>query len=105
MYKGKLRALGTVEELKDLVPGGDVVEVYVEDAKIPGNVLEELGNYGKVRFENGLLRLYLEKGEEKAIQIIDVLRHYNIPVSKLMIKEPSLDDVFTYLTGARLREE
>jgi len=33
------------------------------------------------------------------------LRRRGIQVKRIMVKEPTLDDVFTYLTGARLREE
>lgn len=104
MYKGRLKALGTVEELKDLVPGGDIVEVYTSAPKIAENVLGELQVFGRVKLEDGVLRLYLEKSEEKIVEIVDLLKRYNVPVLKLMVREPTLDDVFTYLTGARLRE-
>ncbi|ADV64411.1 ABC transporter ATP-binding protein [Desulfurococcus mucosus] len=105
IHKGRLRALGTIDELKDLIPGGDVVEIQVGGTGIPVSIMEKLGEYGRVEAGNGSLRIYLEKGEEKVVDIVDLLRRNNIAVSRLMIKEPTLDDVFTYLTGARLRGE
>jgi len=105
IYRGKLRALGTVDELKDLVPGGDVVELYVNEKTLPPQLLSKLSEYGRVEVREGVLRIYLEKGEEKTVNILDTLRAHGVTVSKLMIKEPTLDDVFTYLTGASLRGE
>ncbi|AFL66956.1 ABC transporter ATP-binding protein [Desulfurococcus amylolyticus] len=105
IYKGRLRALGTISELKDMIPGGDVVEIQVNNDKLPNNIVERLNEYGRVEFKNRVLRVYLEKGEEKVVDIVDLLKKNNITVSRLMIKEPTLDDVFTYLTGASLRGE
>jgi ABC-2 type transport system ATP-binding protein len=52
-----------------------------------------------------VLKVYVEKGEEKVIDIIELFRRYNVKILRIMVKEPTLDDVFTYITGAKLREE
>lgn len=104
IYKGKLRALGTVEELKDLVPKGDVIELVVASNTIPEGLLREISELGDYQVENSTIRIFLERGEEKAADIVEKFKQHGVKISKLMIKEPSLDDVFTYITGARLKE-
>lgn len=105
IYKGKLRALGTISELKDSVPGGDLIEVQYEGGVIPENILGALRDFGRVEAGSSVLKLYVEKGEEKVIDVIELFRRNNVKILKIMVKEPTLDDVFTYITGARLREE
>ncbi|MEM1732073.1 MAG: ABC transporter ATP-binding protein [Desulfurococcaceae archaeon] len=105
IHAGKLRALGTIEELKDMIPRGDVLEIHAP-SPIPVDLLNELNTvYGRAK-SNGsnVVFIYLERGEEKVLEIVDVFRKYGVKISKIIMKEPSLDDVFTYLTGARLRE-
>lgn len=105
IFKGKLRAIGTIGELKDLIPSGDVIEIHVKDRVINERVVENLEEFGLVKISEGVIKVYVNKSEEKVIDIIDMFRKHNITIDKLMIKEPSLDDVFTYITGAKLRED
>ncbi len=104
VHKGKLRALGTIEELKDSIPRGDVVEVEYEGV-LSSSIIEKLREYGKVKVAGSTLRIYVEKGEEKVLEIVDALKLSGIRTKKVSVKEPTLDDVFTYITGAKLREE
>jgi ABC-2 type transport system ATP-binding protein len=104
MYRGRLRALGTIEELKDSIPRGDVIEVQVQGGLGEDEVIRELEVFGKVRVDADTITIYSDKAEEKVVEVIDALRRSGLQVKKIMIKEPTLDDVFTYLTGARLRE-
>lgn len=105
IFKGKLRALGTVSELKDLIPSGDVIEIIVKDKISDEKIIHNLGEFGSIKISEGVVKIYVSKSEEKVVDIIDLFRKHNIRIDKLMIKEPSLDDVFTYITGARLRED
>jgi len=105
IYKGKLRALGTISELKDSIPSGDLVEVQFEGGGIPEGLLRALRDIGRVEARSSVLKVYVEKGEEKVIDIIELFRRYNVKILRIMVKEPTLDDVFTYITGAKLREE
>jgi ABC-2 type transport system ATP-binding protein len=106
MYKGKLRALGTVRELKDQIPGGDVVEISFEGSReLVEKVLGGLGGVSKHVVDDGRLVAYMNKGEEMAAEIVNALTGYGIKVKRIMVQEPTLDDVFFYFTGARLGEE
>lgn len=105
MYRGELRTLGSVKELKDQVPGGDVVEVSFEGnrEKVRG-VLLKLDGIGRYMLENDKIVAYLNKGEERAAEIVSALMSAGIKVKRIMVQEPTLDDVFFYFTGARLGE-
>jgi len=105
IYKGRLRALGTISELKDSIPSGDVIEVQYEALNLPGELLRELGVYGRVKQESDRITIYVERGEEKVVDIVDLFKKRGVRIKKIMVKEPTLDDVFTYITGAKLRGE
>lgn len=106
IFKGKLRALGTVSELKDRVPSGDVIEISFEGPEEEvRKVISSIPGIGGYTIANHKARMFLNRGEEKAVSIIQALAGSGIKVRKIMIQEPTLDDVFFYLTGARLREE
>ncbi|MGB9786709.1 MAG: ATP-binding cassette domain-containing protein [Infirmifilum uzonense] len=105
IFKGRLRALGRVEELKDQIPGGDIVEIQFEgDEEKVKRLLDSLSEIGKYQFSDHRVRIYLNKGEEKAVEIINNFTSLNIRVKKVMIQEPTLDDVFFYFTGSMLKE-
>ncbi|MEM1526533.1 MAG: ABC transporter ATP-binding protein [Ignisphaera sp.] len=104
IYKGKLKAVGTVKELKDSVPLGDVVELDLT-AHVDSKILDILNQFGRVSASGNKVLIYVNRGEEVAVNIIDSLRRVGVKVVRIMVKEPTLDDVFFYLTGAKLKEE
>jgi ABC-2 type transport system ATP-binding protein len=73
IYKGRLRALGTIEELKDSIPRGDVIEIQF-DGLLPEGLRSELEAYGRLELRSNALTIYVEKGEEKVIDIVDLLK-------------------------------
>lgn len=105
LYKGKLRALGTVRELKDQIPGGDVVEIVFEGPRVVvERALEKLGGVSRYVVDNGRLVAYMNRGEEVAAEIVNLLSASGVRIKRIMVQEPTLDDVFFYFTGARLGE-
>lgn len=105
IYKGRLRALGRVDELKDQIPGGDIVEIHYEGSEADvKRVLESISGVGKYQLVDHRVRIYLNRGEERAAEILSLFTASNIKVKRIMIQEPTLDDVFFYFTGATLRE-
>jgi len=104
MYKGVLRSVGTVKELKDSIPYGDVVELEL-DSPLERDVVEALSSFGKVVYADNKVMLYVNRGEEVAVEVVDMLRRSSRRILRMMVKEPTLDDVFFYLTGAKLKEE
>ena len=102
--QGKIVALGTPDELKRQV-AGDVVVVGTDHAS--DRVLELLKGQSYVReatSADGIVRLYVDRGETAMPQIIRVLDSAGIALSSLSLNRPSLDDVFLRQTGRSLRE-
>jgi ABC-2 type transport system ATP-binding protein len=101
---GKIVALGTPDELKRQV-AGDVVVVGTDHNS--DRVLELLYGQSFVReatTADGIVRLYVDRGETALPQIIRVLDGAGVALSSLSLNRPSLDDVFLRQTGRWLRE-
>jgi ABC-2 type transport system ATP-binding protein len=101
---GKIVALGTPDELKRQV-AGDVVVVGTDPNS--DRVLELLNGQSFVReatTADGIVRLYVDRGETALPQIIRVLDGAGVALSSLSLNRPSLDDVFLRQTGRSLRE-
>jgi ABC-2 type transport system ATP-binding protein len=102
--QGKIVALGSPDELKRQV-AGDVVVVGTDHAS--DRVLELLKGQSYVReatSADGIVRLYVDRGETAMPQIIRVLDSAGIPLASLSLNRPSLDDVFLRQTGRSLRD-
>ncbi len=107
MYRGSLKALGTPAELKDMIPRGDVIELRVEgviEDEVVRRLCEALES-DRISISNGLVRVHVDRGEERIATAIEVLTRHGVKVRSVSMREPSLDDVFFYFTGARLKED
>lgn len=107
MYRGSLRALGTPEELKDGIPGGDIIEAVV-DGSVGDDIIESIrSSVEAVRIDlsDAVIRIYVNRGEEKIARVVDLFSRGGVRVRQISLKEPSLDDVFFYYTGAKLAGE
>ncbi len=101
---GKIVALGTPDALKRQV-AGDVVVVGADNAS--DRVLQLMRGESFVREAtagDGLVRLYVDRGETAMPQIIRVLDADGIVLTSLSLNRPSLDDVFLRQTGRSLRD-
>ncbi len=106
IHRGRLVALGTPEELKDRVPSGDVIEMRVE-GELDGQLLSRIraeAEASKVKYSDGRLKVYLNRGEEFLPRLITMLTSSGIKIHSATVREPSLDDVFFYYTGLSIRE-
>jgi ABC-2 type transport system ATP-binding protein len=101
---GKIVALGTPDELKRQV-AGDVVVVGTDDGAV--RALELLKSQPFVReatLADGIVRLYVDRGETAMPQILRTLDSAGIALASLSLNRPSLDDVFLRQTGRSLRD-
>ena len=101
---GKIVAVGTPDDLKRQV-AGDVVVVGTDNES--DRVLQLLRGQSFVREAtagDGLVRLYVDRGETAMAQIIRALDAEGIVLSSLSLNRPSLDDVFLRQTGRSLRD-
>jgi ABC-2 type transport system ATP-binding protein len=96
---GSIVALGSPDQLKEMV-GGDVVTAGTADDEAAARELRDKLGVEAVRAE-GALRVEVADGAEFVPKMIATL---SVPVRSVTIRRPSLDDVFLKLTGRAIRE-
>ena len=104
---GKLVALGTPVELKQSVPGSNVVEVQFsredEDWK---SRLQQLPDVTEVESQSaGVYRVLTSNGSRTTAQLVEMTNAVGEELRSLMVQNTTLDDVFVHYTGRQLRDE
>ena len=107
MYRGRLRVCDTPRNLKDSIPGGDVIDIRLEE-EAEAAILTKLraveGIVDVALVEPEHIRLYLNRAEKMLAKIVGVLSEIKAGIYSINMKEPSLDDVFFHYTGSMLDE-
>ncbi len=101
--KGRLVALDTLENLKQLLPAGDLIEIGLDaadDRVLLGIRSNQMVN--SAEFKNNTLTISAKNGSRVLPAIINVFDGYSVPMNSISIHSPSLEDVFIYLTGNKL---
>lgn len=104
---GTLVALGTPVELKQSVPGSNVVEVQFnrEDPEWQGR-LQKLTGVTEVQSQSaGVYRVLTSNGSQTTTQLVELATSLNEQLTALSVQNTSLDDVFVHYTGRQLRDE
>jgi ABC-2 type transport system ATP-binding protein len=102
---GKIVAEGTPEELKRAV-AGDVVTLSVSGDRQQAalDLLKTQDFVREASSEDGLVRLYVDRGELAMPAILRLLDASGMELRTMELHRPSLDDVFLRKTGRSLRE-
>jgi len=98
---GRVIACDTPAELKKRV-GGDVIALEADDAEALARDVEARFG-GKVRVDDGAVTLEVARGHELVPRIVEAF-----PVGRLksvVLRRPTLGDVFLALTGKRLEKD
>jgi ABC-2 type transport system ATP-binding protein len=103
MNQGRLVALDTPENLKKVIPTGDLIEIgfmSLDPAVIP--VIRNREDVHSVEVEGQLLRISVRNGSQVLPVVLADLEQYTVKVLSITIRAPSLEDVFIFLTGTVL---
>jgi ABC-2 type transport system ATP-binding protein len=104
---GTLVALGTPVELKQSMPGSNVVEVQFnrEDDQWKSR-LEALPDVTEVQSQSaGVYRVLTSNGPQTTTHIVEMASSHGEQLTSLSVQNTSLDDVFVHYTGRQLRDE
>lgn len=104
---GTLVALGTPVELKQSVPGSNVVEVQFnrEDPEWQAR-LERLEHVTEVQSQSaGVYRVLTSNGSQTTTKLVEMAAQLGEQLTSLSVQNTSLDDVFVHYTGRQLRDE
>lgn len=105
--RGRLIALGTLDELTHLVGEHDILEIHTGAESLPPELTSSLEAHPEVHRitpDNGTMQLLVEDGNSTLADILQVFNQYNVRVSSVNIREPNLEAVFLHLTGRALRD-
>ncbi len=101
---GRIVCEGKPSELKNMI-GGDVI--YVKISKSDSNTNEfinTLSRIGKVKLIGDQVSIVVKNAPKTLPKIFELAEEYSIRISEIRYTQPSLDDVFLYVTGRRLRD-
>ena len=104
--KGRVIAHGTSEELKDQI-GGDRIEIAVVDPAALGRAVEVIRSVstGEPKIDELRVSAPVSGGSTVLVDAIRALDLEHIEVADLVLRRPTLDDVFLSLTGHAAEEE
>lgn len=106
--QGQIIAKGTARQLKERV-GGDVLELHVspfEAAPVAARVVATLGDgTPQVDVGSGKVTLPLRTGTKVLAEAIRNLDEAQIRIEDVILRRPTLDDVFLALTGHATEEQ
>jgi len=102
---GAVIAHGTAEQLKDQI-GGDRLEVSVADPARVGDAIAALGGIGGGAVaEESRISMPVSGGSTLLVDAVRALDAQGIEVTDLLLRRPTLDDVFLALTGHAAEDE
>ena len=98
--KGRVIAHGTSEQLKDRI-GGDRIEIAVVDSAATGRAVDVIRTVstGEPTLDELRISAPVTGGSTVLVDAIRALDQQGIEVSDLVLRRPTLDDVFLALTG------
>ena len=106
MDHGKVIALGTCEELEDLIYDRNIVSVTVMDSvsKINEGRIKEIQGVDSVEIEENIIKISSFREVNNLDKIIYYFTSNEISIKSVESKKPDLETVFLSLTGRKLRD-
>lgn len=105
MDKGKNLAIGTKEELKQMIKKSEIVSIEVlEISEQHLDAIRKLEHVYEVHFENHQLQILCSGGKHNLMRILNYLQTNEISFGRVYSELPSLNDVFLEITGKELRD-
>ncbi len=99
---GHIIAQGTPNELKNQT-GGDVLELHVTEHTNAAKAGELIKQFGQgephIDRDRGIVTMPVSGGAGVLVNVVRALDEVNIKLTDIMLRRPSLDDVFIKLTG------
>lgn len=105
MDKGKNLAIGTKDELKQMIKKSESISIDILD--LPDTAIDEiraLKHVYEVTYENHMLTVLCSGGSHNLIHVLDYLQQHEITFGKVYSELPTLNDVFLEITGEELRD-
>ena len=105
MDKGKNLAIGTKDDLKQLIKKSETISIEIfelEEKHIAE--LKKLDHVYEVKYDNNHLELFCSGGKHNLIRVLDYLQNNDLSFGRVYTELPTLNDVFLEITGKELRD-
>jgi ABC-2 type transport system ATP-binding protein len=105
---GHIIAQGTADQLKRQV-GGDVLELHLLDHSLAPKAAEMIKEFGdeppQGNTTSGIITMATSGGAQALVEAVRKMDEQKIKLNDVMLRRPSLDDVFMKLTGHGAEEK
>ena len=106
MDKGKNLAIGTKEELKQMIKKSEIISIDILDIRLEQiEEIRQLKHVYEVTFENHCLKVLCDGGKHNLLRILDYLQSKELSFGRVYSELPTLNDVFLEITGKELRDK
>lgn len=100
---GSLMALDTLENLRKLIPAGDLIAIGIDSMDPRAEeAIQNLPLVNAVSTSDHTVHISATNGSRVIPAILGIFEQYEIPIVSISIRSPSLEDIFIYLTGKGL---
>ncbi len=105
MDLGKIVALGTPDELKDHV-GEDLISLELKNPDFfKEDMFKAYDWVNTFNLHESTLDLSVKSGEKRIPEIMEASRKSGVGIDSVSLRKPTLEDVFLYYTGRKIRGE
>ena len=105
MDKGKNIALGTKDELKQMIKKSETISIEILELGAEHlAAIRELPHVYNVTFENHCLEVLYSGGKHNLLNILDYMKSQDLTFGRVYSELPTLNDVFLEITGTALRD-
>lgn len=105
MDQGKNLAIGTKEQLKDMIKTGEMIQAEILDAADDLiDKVKELPHVYKAEYVDNHLKVHYTKGQRNLVRLIDFFKNNDVSFGRVYSELPTLNDVFLEITGKELRD-
>lgn len=105
MDHGRTIAVGTKEELKQMIKTGETITIEAVVLKQEQlQAIRELSHVFEVEYENQILTVRCTGAKHNLMRILNYLQEQEIVFGRVFSELPTLNDVFLEITGKQLRD-
>jgi len=101
---GKILVTDEPEKLKNKL-GKDIITINCSKHKLCAKIFEKKKWVDSVKVHGSSVNLGLMNSEKKLPEIIKIVEKNKIKMNSLSTRKPTLEDVFLYYTGRKIRDE
>ncbi|MCI8991311.1 MAG: ABC transporter ATP-binding protein [Eubacterium sp.] len=103
--KGRNLALGTKEELKQLIKKSEIITIEMfEISKEHLQAIKKLPHVYDVSFKDHKIQVLCSGGRHNLIHVLNYLQEQELTFGRVYSELPTLNDVFLEITGKELRD-